>query len=508
MPGGEMQLVAMGAADFFLTGNPSITFFKIVYRRHTNYATEYIILPFDKIPTFNPLSHTDVSCKINRNADLLYDTYLVYDLPAIYTTDDIQFGWVEDVGTKIIDEISIRADGQILDRQYGQWMKLWSDLSLTESKKRSFKKMVASEEKLYSTGNTPDLNAETTEKLVFPAKRLYIPLMFWFCTNPGLSIPLIAMQYCELYIDCRYTMLNELIRFGNPMISPKKMFSDNELSETNQKIKQKLLAEGWDQTNIFYKFTKYWKQNSYLVANYVYLGNDERKIFAQASHEYLIHQIQRRVYMGLKIGRNTLDLKLYHPVKEIIWVLQRSDVDMSNTWYNFTALNDPQSLEYLEKLRGANCIELYDPTLLNHLTTPPVKKYLSELYNNYFGEKNIENIHNYLFDYYSIMSGAELQFNGLNRMEFFDKSFYEYLQPYKYHTNTGKRGLYCLSFAFYPEQEQPSGTCNMSRIPKQQLIVEIFDTFEKTDKFNLYLYAYNYNVFRIMGGIGQIVFSN
>ena len=237
MPGGEMQLVAMGAADFFLTGNPSITFFKIVYRRHTNYATEYIILPFDKIPTFNPLSHTDVSCKINRNADLLYDTYLVYDLPAIYSTDDIQFGWVEDVGTKIIDEISIRADGQQLDRQYGQWMKIWSDLTLSDSKKRSYKRMVASEEKLYSTGNTNNLTTNNTEKLIFPAKRLYIPLMFWYCTNPGLAIPLIAMQYTQIFIDCRYSMLNELIRFGSPMISPKKMFSDSQLSEENEKIK-------------------------------------------------------------------------------------------------------------------------------------------------------------------------------------------------------------------------------------------------------------------------------
>ena len=507
MPGGEMQLVAMGAADFFLTGNPSITFFKIVYRRHTNYASEYISLPFDKIPTFNPLSHTDVSCKINRNADLLYDTYLVYDLPTIYTTDDIPFGWVEDVGIKIIDEISIRADGQILDRQYGQWMKLWSDLSLSDSKKKSFKEMVANEQKLVSIMQQ-DIDDSTTEKITFPAKRLYIPLMFWYCTNPGLSIPLIALQYSELYIDCKYTMLNELIRFGNPLISPKKMFGDGVLSETNKGIREKLLTDGWDQTNIFYKFAKDWKQNSYLVANYVYLGEDERKMFAQVSHEYLIQQTQQRVYMGLRNGRNTIELKLYHPVKELIWVLQRPNVDMSNDWYNFTALDDPYSLKYLEKLQTSHSIPHSNKILLDHLKSTNVVNYLSDLENKYFGGNNRENTNNYLFDYYSIMSGAELQFNGLNRMEFYDKSFYQNLQPYKYHTNIGRKGLYCLSFAFYPEQEQPSGTCNMSRIPKQQLIVDIFDTFDITDKFNLYLYAVNYNVFRIMGGIGQIVFSN
>ena len=127
-------------------------------------------------------------------------------------------------------------------------------------------------------------------------------------------------------------------------------------------------------------------------------------------------------------------------------------MDLNNTWYNFTALEDPESLQYLEKLRGSNSIPLFDPKLLDHLDTDEVKKYLSDLYKDYFEEKNIENVNNYLFDYYSIMSGAELQFNGMNRMELFDRSFYEHLQPYKYHTNTVI--VYCRRCD--PEQEQPS----------------------------------------------------
>jgi hypothetical protein len=232
MPGGIMQLVFQGAQDIYLSGNPTMTFFKTVYKRHTQFGTEYISLPFDQIPTFTPTQMTKTTCKIDRNADLLYDTYLTYDLPAIYTNNMIPFGWVEELGTRIIQEISIRVDGSLIDTQRGDFMKIYSDLFFSSTKKQQWLRCVGGESYMLNTGQnlSNDIN---TQNIAINARRLYIPLLFWYCLNSGLSIPLIALQYNELYIDCTFSPLNELIRIGNPPISPKQLFGDYQNSDFN-----------------------------------------------------------------------------------------------------------------------------------------------------------------------------------------------------------------------------------------------------------------------------------
>jgi hypothetical protein len=135
-------------------------------------------------------------------------------------------------------------------------------------------------------------NDITNQTVAINARRVYIPLLFWYCLNSGLSIPLIALQYNELYIDCTFSPLNELIRIGKPLVSPKQLFGDYKNSDFNINIRNYLLSLGFDQTNVFYYFTQNnWQSNTYLLGNYVYLGDDERKMFAQTSHEYLITQV-------------------------------------------------------------------------------------------------------------------------------------------------------------------------------------------------------------------------
>jgi len=507
MPGGIMQLIFQGAQDIYLSGNPTMTFFKTVYKRHTQFGTEYISLHFDQIPTFTPTQMTKATCKIDRNADLLYDTYLTYDLPAIYTNNMIPFGWVEELGTRIIQEISIRVDGSLIDMQRGDFMKIFSDLNFNGTKKLQWLRCVGGESYMLNTGQnlSNDIN---TQNVAINARRLYIPLLFWYCLNSGLSIPLIALQYNELYIDCTFSPLNELIRIGNPPVSPKQLFGDYQNSDFNISIRNYFLARGFDQTNVFYYFTQNnWRSNTNLLCNYVFLGDDERKMFAQTSHEYLITQIQFNLFQGLKAGPNYLETTFSHPVKEIIWVLTMDNLDQYNDWYNFTGLQENRSFEYWQSHLKYYILQEFNEPLLGY-----IKESFTTFVNNVKAQSvdklTPEQTQTYFGDYYNIMESAQPVFNNNDRMEIQEHDFYQNLQIFKYHSGLPKNGIYVLSFALKPEEHQPSGTQNFSRLDYQEFRVNIFNTYPIEQKFNCYMYAINYNVFRIIGGMGSTVFSN
>ncbi len=507
MPGGIMQLTFMGAQDLYITGNPTMTFFKAVYRRNTMFGTEYITVPFDQIPTFTPTQMTKATCKIGRNGDLLYDTYLTYDLPAIYTNNLIPFSWVEEVGTKIIQEVTIRIDGSILDTQRGDFMKIYSDLTLPVSKKVQFLKCIGGEPYMYNSSQNLSNNIDE-QTIAINARRLYIPFLFWYCLNSGLALPLIALQYNELYIDVIFSPLNELIKIGNPPVSPKRLFGDYENSEFNINIRNYLMSLGYDQTNVFYYFTQNnWQSNSNLLCNYIYLGDDERKMFAQTSHEYLITQTQFNLFQGLKAGPNYLETTFMHPVKEVFWVLTRDNLDLSNNWYNFTALETHKSFEFWQsQLPFYNYTEYYKPEL----------SYITQNFTNYINSVKAQSVYKltgeqaqtYFGNFYSIMKSAQPVFNNNDRMEIEDHAFFVNLQVYKYHSGWTSPGVYVLSFSLNPEDFQPSGSQNFSRLDYQEFRINIFDTFPIEDRFNCYFFAINYNVLRIIGGMGSTVFAN
>jgi hypothetical protein len=507
MPGGIMQLIYQGGQDIFLTGNPTLTFFKSVYRRYTPFGTEYISLYFDSIPTFTPTQMTKSTCKIGRNADLLHDTYLVYDLPAIYTNNLIPFGWAEEVGTRIIQEISIRCDGSMLDIQRGDYMKVFSDIYLNGTKKAQWLRCVGGDRYMSNTGKNLS-NDITQQNLGIPARRLYIPLNFWFCRNSGLSLPLIALQYNEICIDCTFNPLNELIRIGYPPVSPKRLFGDYTNSDFNINIRNYLLSIGYDQNNVFYYFTQSnWNSNSYLLGNYIFLGDDERKFFAQTTHEYLITQTQFNLYQGLTRGPNFLETTFNHPVYEVIWYLTQDNLDLSNDWYNFTGVQDRRSYDYYRSnLPFYGYGQYYEPILtyledyfdptINTVQQPTLSRLTNIQMQTYFGE------------FLCIMENAQPVFNNNDRMEIQESGFYQNVQMFKYHMGFTPHGLYVLSFGLNPEDHQPSGTQNFSRLDYQEFRIRIYDTFEVEKKFNCYFYALNYNVFRVMGGMGNTVFSN
>ena len=264
MPNGEMQLIAYGSQDIYLTGNPTITFFKYIYKRHTNFASEYIRQDFEKIPNFNTENQTKVKCKINRNGDLISDIYLVYDLPDIYSgpkmkisnhnklqinnSDADYFRWINNLGENIINTVELLIDGQLIDSQYGIWMNIWNELTIDKSKRKSYDMMIGNNSMLnnpslyngpYQGKSTFDNN--NNNKPTINANRLYIPLPFWFCNNPGSAIPLIALQYNELYVNIEFNKLNDLFTVGNPSVSPEAIFNSEYLNEYGANYETNLL---------------------------------------------------------------------------------------------------------------------------------------------------------------------------------------------------------------------------------------------------------------------------
>lgn len=589
MPNGEMQLIANGAQDIYLTGNPTVTFFKYIYKRHTNFATEYIRQDFEKIPNFNTENKTKAKCKINRNGDLISDIYLVYDLPDIYSgpkmgisghntlrfidgnNDADYFRWINNLGENIINTVELLIDGQLIDSQYGIWMNIWNELTINKSKRKSYDMMIGNNSML----NNPSLyngpykgksrlndNEELNNKPTINSYRLYIPLPFWFCNNPGLAIPLIALQYNELYVYIEFNQLNDLFTVGNPSVSAEAIFNEDYLNEyganyetnttpsdkpNNINLSTTLSTQGYSKSNLFYKYingtqnnNSSWKQNCYLDVNYIFLDKEERRKFANISHEYLITQIQSNHFLlnnntseSISGSKNTLNLLFNHPVKEIIWVVRRTDVDKRNQWNNYTISTYDYNLydtsnNYLQNyensiINDSNLIDIdsYHPikifNILNYTQSKnagfnSATSIINSSINPYYDINDFTNRNSDCFNNMNnIMYSAKLIFNGNDRFALKDNNFFNYLQPYKYHSNTPSSGVNVYSFALNPEELQPSGTCNISRLNSLQLELNtrsinssnIYDF-----GYEIFVFALNINVLRIIGGIGGLVFSN
>ena len=193
-----MQLVSYGAQDIYISGNPQITFWKILYKRHTNFAVESIEVTFNGQADFNKR----VTAVINRNADLMYKTYVQVVLPAISLTNNDGFRWLNYIGHRLIKQVEIEIGGQRIDRQYGDWMQIWTQLSVDAGNIKALDAMLGNTHDLVlmkrSTGMPLDTTCSSSETTIScipragtPAKTLYIPLQFWFCRNPGVAICLL-----------------------------------------------------------------------------------------------------------------------------------------------------------------------------------------------------------------------------------------------------------------------------------------------------------------------------
>jgi len=389
MGGGLMQLVAYGAQDIYLTGNPQITFFKVVYRRHTNFSMEAI----EQTWNGNVAAGSRVSATVSRNGDLVHRMYIdtgsTFDPGANNNNPTAQY----------IDNIVLEIGGQQIDKQYGSWMEVWAEL--TEPNPTG------------TTGTTTGTGGTLFQNMSGMGgvqahngpTRKFVPLQFWFCRNPGLALPLIALQYHEVKV---------IIQFSSGQIS----YPFDGLGEN-----------------------KLW-------ADYIYLDTDERRRFAQVSHEYLIEQVQ--VEQGKTVSaETTLDLNFNHPVKELIWT---PAWDANNGFF----------------FAGAGS--------------------------------------------FTAAGNWQLKLNGHDRFAARAAHYFTRTQVWQHHTGyggitvdtNGADAIAVYSFALKPEEHQPSGTCNFSRIDNAQLTV----SSGESGVTSIDVYAVNYNVLRIMSGMGGLAYSN
>ncbi len=522
MTGGLMQLVAYGAQDVYLTGNPQITYFKAVYRRHTNFSMEAIEQVFNGQADFGK----KVTCTISRNGDLIHRMYLQVTLPRVEaTTSSAFFRWVNYVGHMIIKSVEVQIGGQRIDKQYGDWLNIWTELTIPAGQRAGYDNMVGNTVALTGTG------LSATE-----ATTLYIPLQFWFCRNAGLALPLIALQYHEVKIELD--------------IRPK--------SELYVSTSGSLSACGVAQNGDLSAFCVPSLEYASLYIDYIYLDTDERRRFAQTSHEYLIEQLQ---FTGDESTVNTnvkVKLNFNHPVKELIWVVQRDDVVKLgyNQWNNYTddfdadagvgtlsgGLPSAANLVFSNVEGGSNVfpfvgVGALDPTYIAALeaagvtnvagllsgssTTAAVRPVTlpagpgpnaNNLAPTDFGAFTTAADYSDHAGFGPINAGrnptvrAKLQLNGHDRFQERLGSYFNLVQPYQHHTNIPPTGINVYSFALFPEQHQPSGTCNFSRIDNATLQLQLTPKAALGSKIRVY--AVNYNVLRIISGMGGLAYSN
>ena len=444
MGGGLLQLVAYGAQDVYLTGNPQITFFKVVYKRHTNFAMEAIQQTFSGAVGFG----NTIYCQISRNGDLIHRAYLQVELPATGTNDK----YVNYVGLRLLKSVSIEIGGQQIDKHYADWLYIWNELSLPVGKRSAWEFMVGADSDVTKGGAT-----------------LYIPLEFWFCRNIGLALPLIALQYHEVKIKIEFENMNNCLYTLDTSV-PKKTItpaSAKTLSNVN------------------------------LWVDYIFLDTDERRKFAQLTHEYLIEQLQFTGGEAISASTPTrVKLNFNHPCKELVWVGKYATNDNVNMWYNYTMNND-KTFGGAEYVYGSAIsynpkIHEFSETDNGNLTTYSTKI----VYNVEPGFKNTA---------VNPFSKCLLQLNGNDRFAERDGTYFNYVQPYQHHTNIPANcGINVYSFALKPEDHQPSGTLNMSRIDTAVLSV----VNGSTANGSINIYAVNYNVLRILSGMGGLAYSN
>ena len=436
MAGGLMQLVAYGAQDVYLTGQPKVTFFQAVYKRHTNFAMENI----QQTVNGTPSNSGRVSVTIARNGDLVGNMYVALQPTAsagsnlTSTNGNVDMCWVAE---RAIAAVELTIGGQRIDKHYQTWFRLYAECFLNEADKINYGKLTSTQ-----------LNDATNKNYV------YLPLLFFFNRNPGLYLPLIALQYHEVRLDFDLTST-----FSNYFGASSQVF------------------EVW--------------------ANYVYLDTEERRRFAQKGHEYLIEQVQHTGGDSITATSQTVRLSFNHPVKELVWCYQNTTSTATNSMWNFSTSAANVNVT-------CNVAPVVVGTPLPHTVGAP------RLFSNTTGIANVY----WIEEGTTVTGGAgnevgplkdfKLVLNGQDRFkEQLGKYFNQY-QPYVYHSGTPYPGIYVYSFALQPEEHQPTGTCNFSRIDNAQVSLNMKALTTPLQK----MFAVNYNILRIQSGMGGLSFAN
>jgi len=557
MSGSMIQLAAKGQSNLYLTQKPEITFFKAVYKRHTNFSIEPMPQYFSSVPNFG----NKVSCTLSKTGDLINKGYIVVDLPATSqffnisgkVDEFIKVAWVKNLGYKLIKKIELDIGNKIIDTQYGEWMYIWSELN-TEGNEKGLYKMTGNNEEFTYFSKTKD------------SKRLYIPLQFWFCKNVGLSLPLVSLKYSDVKIHVEFASRDEclivapthkikindnlvlanqgdiLIQKGvnrdvigiyidYDFINKELLYLKVQDEFTGSLINGKInnIINLFDDTELVpqtsalsldYQInftTELSIKSAYLLFDYVLLDTQERYKFYNNKLEYIIEQIQ---YNGEKTINNNsylCNLNFNNPCKSLVWVCQMQNYASSklNAW-NFYKSN--LSFEYLRfnnyRAKQVLC-ECTDTTTCSHdMEICTLKKTDSDRdgwnYVDYVTLKTlckIKDLSNYyLEDRQFIIKKAKILLNGQEKVKEYPYQFFSYLENYKSYNRNKDNHIFFYNFGLKSDNLDPRGSMNFSKVDQATLELKLDQKVSYFNPAKLRVYAPSYNIFIINEGLGSLKF--
>ena len=490
MPGGLLQLVAIGAQNELINGNPSMTHFRAVYRRHTNFAMEAIRMTFSSSNLeFAQTTKRTISCRIDRYAQLLHDTYFVVTLPDIWSplsylgsaspptgydsrsnSIGYEFKWIENVGYNLIDSVEVTANGQVLQRLTGEWLKFYSYLTHDPNKRKIVDEMVGNVPELYDPANAYDRinqyphaitplnfpggipNTKTPEPSI-RSRQLVIPLHFWFCENPGMALPLVSMQNSDIAINITFRPLNELytvvdVNSSSPTYGQRIRPSTNDLA-----IGRFLSPPTLTGTQSNMSLTTFFP-DPYLEGNFIYLTEMEMAQLATADQTFLVKTVTFVNNPGQYGGNSDIEIPFFNLVTRIVWSAQRSDKILTNDWDNYTNWDDPHRAPFTT---NGNSNDIYSSAIYSTQTQ-------TYLYSS--GQLQITSV--YPRD---ALTQGQLLLDGKERFSIKPTSYFSLLQMYKHTTGNAPEipGVYMYSFALNNDLYQPSGAINGSLFNKVAL---------------------------------------
>ena len=488
MPGGLIQLVGVGAQNELINGNPSMTHFRAVYRRHTNFAMDQIRMPFTASNLEFPATGTrTISCRVDRYAQLLHDCYLVLTLPDIWsplkylgqsvlppsgydqrtTAIGYEFEWIQNIGYNLIDHVDITMNGQVIQRLRGEWLKLYSYMTHDANKRAIVNEMTGNVPELYDPAHAYDRNGQyphaitptalptaspqtKTPEPSIRSRQLVIPLHFWFCENPGLALPLVSLQNSEVYINVTLRNVNDLYTVVD--VNPQSPTYGQRVKPTGDTTYNALslflsppLSTGLPSNPTLTN----WFPDPYVEGNFIYLTEAEMNQLARADQTFLVKTVRYVSKEGQFGGNTDLEIPMFNLVTRIVFASQRSDRLLVNDWDNYTNWEDPTRAPW------SSIINTDDTSLT------PAQSMATALYSS--GQQQVSSI----APRSALIDGVIL-FDGKERIQPKPLPFFSLLQMYRYVTGQVPElpGVFMYSFALDHSGYQPSGAANGSMFNK------------------------------------------
>ena len=489
MAGGLLNLIAYGNENIILNGNPTKSFFKSTYSAYTNYGMQKFRIDQTGNKELQLLQSTKFTFKILRYGDLLMDTYIVVNLPKIWspvvkvgnTYRPYEFKWIKNIGCQLVKQITITIGGHVIQQYSGTYIQNMAQRDFDKNKLDLFNEMTGNIKQLNdpanylnNNGNYPNaININNQFVTVtdpsgincsIDQKQLYIPLNCWFTMSSKMAFPLVALQYNELVIDIEFRPIYDLfvvkdidtnnyedISYNQdiPWISPKPS-NENYLFKRFINPPPKLdilLDQDISYNNLTNEYKRY---DVHLICNYCFLDTDEQQLFAQNDQRYLIKTIYEKEYDIKNSNSGKLKIETNGLVSNWMWYLQRSDVKLRNEWSNYTNYKYSDIIPNSIKQFGSNTYNSLDK-----FTDSSINIYYTGHYPTQLQDSNVK----------SILQEFAIICDGKYRENEFHSGIYNLIEKYARTNGNSDNGLYCYNFAINsdPYSQQPSGAFNTNR---------------------------------------------